>query len=85
VRLRELTSPTAFARRNAVYRGLLGGSRGWLYVGGFFWAARWLRRLLGRSAEVVASERLEQGQFVRVEAIAPTTRRQRRAAKSTSS
>lgn len=44
------------------------------------WTPRLLKRLLGRNDEVVAIEKLEPGQFVRLEAIAPPTRRERKAA-----
>jgi hypothetical protein len=66
-----------------LYRGLLGGSRGWLFVGGVFWAGRLMRRFFGRTAEIAATEVLKPGQFVTIAAIAAPTRRERRAAKRT--
>jgi hypothetical protein len=75
----RLLSPTAFLRRSAVYKGLLGGSRGWLAVGAVFWLPRLLKRLFGRTEEVVATEKLVAGEFVRLEAVRPPTRRERRA------
>ena len=75
-------SPSAFVRRRAVSRGLLGGSRGWLAVGAVVWGARLIKRFAGRSEEIAATEVLRPGEFVTIRAIAPPTRRQRRAAKS---
>lgn len=72
-------SPFTFARRQGLYKGLLGGSRGWLIVGAAVWSGRLLRRAVGRNEEVVALERLEPGQVIRLEAIEPPTRRQRKA------
>lgn len=77
----RLLSPLAIVRRNAIHKGLFGGSRGWMIVGGVLWSGRFVRRTLGRHEEVVALEVLKPGQFVRLEAISPLTRRQRRAAK----
>lgn len=38
--------PMAYARRRAVYAGVLGGSRKWLIWGGAAWVFHWLGRLL---------------------------------------
>jgi hypothetical protein len=43
------------------------------------WGPRVCRRLFGKTEEVVAIERLRAGQFVRLESIAPPTRKQRKA------
>lgn len=59
----------ALLRRNALYKGLFGGARGWMVVGAVLWAPRVLKRLFGRNEEVVATETLKPGQFVRIEAI----------------
>ena len=72
-------SPTAALRRNALYKGLLGGSRGWLAVGAFVWAPRLMKRALGRTEKVVATEVLKPGQAIYIEAIPQETREQRRA------
>ena len=37
--------PMAYARRKAVYAGVLGGSRKWLIWGGAAWIFHWLGRL----------------------------------------
>ncbi len=70
----------ALLRRNALHQGVFGGRRGWLAVGAVLWAPRVARKLLGRSEEVLSIEELKPGQFVRIEAIAAPTRKQRRSA-----
>jgi hypothetical protein len=76
-----LLSPVAALRRNGLYKGLLGGSRGWMAVGAVVWAPRLMKKLLGRNEQIVATEVLKPGQAIRLEAIAPPTRRDRRAAR----
>lgn len=66
---RGLFSPMAFLRHNALRKGVFGGARGWMVVGALLWAPRLLKRLFGRNEEVVATEVLKPGQFVRIEAI----------------
>ena len=75
----RLLSPTVALRRNALYKGLLGGQRGWMVVGAFVWAPRLMKKALGRTEEVVAIERLEPGQALRIEAIRRPSRREDRA------
>jgi hypothetical protein len=74
-------SPAAALRRNALYKGVLGGSRGWLAVGAFMWGPRLMKRVLGRTEKVVATEVLKPGQALYIEAIPQETRAQRRAAR----
>jgi hypothetical protein len=74
-----MLSPFTFARRQGLYRGVFGGSRGWLVIGATVWAGRLLRRTLGRNEEVVAVEVLQPGQAIRLEAIPVLTRRERKA------
>lgn len=74
-------SPTAALRRNALYKGLLGGRRGWMAIGAVVWAPRLLKKALGRTEQVVATERLEPGQAVRIEAIRRPTRGEDRASR----
>ncbi len=76
-----MLSASVLIRRNGLYKGLLGGSRGWLILGALFYGGRTLRSTLGRSEELAATEVLEPGQFVTIRAIAPPTRKQRKAAK----
>ena len=77
-------SPFAALRRNALYKGLLGGQRGWMAVGAVVWGARFVRKAFGRSETVVATEVLRPGQVLRLEAIAPLSRSERRAARRAS-
>jgi hypothetical protein len=74
-------SPTAALRRNALYKGLFGGSRGWLAVGVVVWAPRLMKRVLGRNEKVVATEVLKPGQALYLQTIPQETRAQRRAAR----
>ena len=75
-------SPTAALRRNALYKGLFGGSRGWLAVGAVVWGPRLMKRILGRTEKVVATEVLKPGQALYLQTIPQETRAQRRAART---
>ncbi len=77
-------SPFAALRRNALYKGLLGGQRGWMAVGAVVWGGRLIRKAFGRSEQVVATEVLRPGQVLQLEAIAPLSRGERRAARRAS-
>jgi hypothetical protein len=74
-------SPTAALRRNSLYKGLLGGSRGWMAVGALVWGPRLMKKALGRTEEVVLTEKLELGHALRIEAIRRPSRDERRAAR----
>jgi len=63
------------ARRLGWYRGVLGGSRTWLAVGGVFWAARFARKALGKNPETAAIEVLKPGQRVIITALPPGSSR----------
>jgi hypothetical protein len=78
-------SPFAALRRNALYKGVLGGSRGWMTVGAFVWGARLARKAFGKTEQVVATEVLKPGQALRLEVIEPPTRDERRAARRAAS
>ncbi len=73
-------SPTTLLRHNALHKGLLGGRRGWLLVGAFMWGPRLLKRLLGRTEEVLTIERLAPGETVTITTLRPPTRAERKAA-----
>lgn len=73
-------SPIAYARRNGLYKGLLGGDRRWLMVGGTLWGLRALRKAFGRVETVVTVEKMEPGQWMSLRTIAPLSRRERRKA-----
>ena len=67
----RILSPTVALRRNAIFKGLLGGSRGWMAVGALVWAPRFYKRVMGRVPEFVAREVLQPGQTVCITAIPP--------------
>ena len=73
-------SPIAYARRNGLYKGLLGGDRRWLIVGGILWGLRTLRKAFGRVETVVTVEKMEPGQWMSLRTIEPLSRRERRKA-----
>ncbi len=75
-----MLSPFALARHNAIYKGVLGGDRKWMYIGGAVWGVRSLRKALGKNEQIVALEKMEPGQWMSLRTIPPTTRKQRRAA-----
>jgi hypothetical protein len=74
-------SPTFTLRRNALYKGFLGGSRGWMAVGVALYGPRLMKKAFGRTPQYLSTERLEPGQAVRIEAIPPMSRSERRAAR----
>jgi hypothetical protein len=76
-------SPAALARRNGIYKGLLGGDRRWLAIGGVFWGARVMKKMLGKNEEFVTLEKLQPGQWMSLRAIPAPTRKERRAARTT--
>lgn len=77
----SLLSPTALLRRNALYRGALGGNRSWMLVGAVLWGPKVIKRIFGKHEQVLTIERLVPGEAVRIEAIRPPTRRERKAAR----
>ena len=78
----SLLSPFALARRNGIYKGLLGGDRSWLVIGGIFWGGRFLRKSFGKVEQVITIEKLEPGQWMSLRAIPQDTRKQRAALKA---
>ena len=48
-------------------------------VGAMLWGPRLAKRVLGKSEQIIATERLLPGQSIQIEAIRPLTRRQRKA------
>jgi hypothetical protein len=76
-----LLSPFAYVRRAGFYKGLLGGNRGWLVLGGLFYGGRKLKTTFGRTEEVAAVETLKPGEFVTIRTIVPPSRRQKKSAK----
>ncbi len=76
----SVLSPFAFAKRAGIYRGLLGGDRRWLILGGTAIVLGRIRRMFGRTPEIVTIEELKPGHPLRLEAIPPPSRRERRRA-----
>lgn len=76
--LPPLLRPSYVIRRKALRRGVLGPSTFWKIVAVFVLGRQSLKRVFGKNPEVVATERLAMGEFVRVAAIRPMTRRERR-------
>lgn len=70
-----------FLKRNATYKGLLGGSRGWLTLFGIFTTFRFFGKYVGREEQFLTKETLKPGQAMTITAIAPPTRRENKAAK----
>jgi len=77
----RIISPAARLRHNSLVKGFLRGDRGWLVVGVAMWGPFLVRKALGRSVEIVTTEVLKPGQAVRIEAIRPPTKDERRAAR----
>lgn len=58
-----MPDPLGYLRQQAVVRGLLGGSRGWLLIGVAAWALRLLKRAAGtRSLHPVLTHELSPGE-----------------------
>jgi hypothetical protein len=70
-----------FLKRNATYKGLLGGSRGWLTLFGIFTTFRFFGKYVGREEQYLTKETLKPGQAMTITAIAPPSRRENKAAK----
>ena len=81
-RARAFPSPLQIASRNVIVKGLVGGQRRWLLIGGVVWTARFARRLFGKNAEIVTIEHMQPGQWMSLRTITPPTRKERKAAKS---
>ncbi len=69
-----------YVRRRAVTRGLFGGDRKWLVLGGIAWMFRFARRIFGfGEPEPLYTKELEPGErFVVVHNPPPPRRRRRR-------
>jgi len=50
----RLFNPFYVLRRNALFRGLMGGNKQWLIIGAFVWAPVFLRKTFGKRPEHVA-------------------------------
>jgi len=77
----RLISPAARLRHNSIVKGFLGGDRRWMAVAILTWGPFLLRKAFGRSVEIVSTEVLKPGQAVRIEAIRPPSKAERKAAR----
>lgn len=77
----KLVSPAFLIRQNALYKGVLGPSRGWKLVALVVFGRGLARRFFGKRPDHLGIEKLVPGQSVTVSAIAPPTRQERRAAR----
>ena len=77
----KLLRPSVIIRRNATYKGLLGGSKGWLAVGVVLWSKSFLKKTFGKNEEILTTEKLTKGQFLRIDAVRAPSRRQRKKAR----
>jgi len=75
----RVLSPTATLRRRALVKGFLGGNKTWMAVGALVWTPVLMRKVFGRNVEILSTEVLKPGQAVRIEAIRPPTKGERRA------
>lgn len=58
-----MPDPLGYLRRQAIVRGLVGGSRGWLLLGGIAWGVRLLSRFAStRRLRTVSTEELRPGE-----------------------
>lgn len=69
-----------YLRTRGIKDGIFAGRRGWMAIGLVMWSGRLLKRLMARSSEPVAVEKLEPGQSITISALAPqeAPRRRRR-------
>jgi hypothetical protein len=78
---RTALSPYVLIRRRALQRGVFGSSAIWRAIAVVMFGGQFLKRVFGKNPEYLGTERLRAGQFVRIEAIAPPTRHERREAR----
>ena len=64
----KLLRPSVIIRRNATYKGLLGGQKGWLAIGVVLWSKSFLKKTFGKTEEILTTEKLTKGQFLRIDA-----------------
>ena len=77
---RGALSPSYLLRNGSIYKGFLGDSSAWRVIGIAYFGVRFMKKMLGRTEEVVATEQLAPAQFLRIEAIPMKTKAERRAA-----
>ncbi len=75
---RRALSLSALIRTRAIQRGIFGSNPVWRAVAVVVFGTRFLRKVFGKHPDYLGVEKLKAGQFVRIEAIAPPSRRGRR-------
>jgi len=73
-----LDSGARLIRRQSLRKGLIGGSRVWMVVGGVYSLLKVVRRMSRNTDTVIAAETLKPGESVIIEALPRTSRRDRR-------
>jgi hypothetical protein len=76
-----LFSPWPVLRRDAIVKGFVGGNRGWMAIGALVWGPLLMRKVFGRTVQIVSTDVIKPGQALRIEAIRPPTKAERRAAR----
>ena len=62
-----MPDPLGYLRRQAIRRGIMGGSRGWLVLGGIAWGLRFLSRVTNtRRLRTVLVEELRPGESIHI-------------------
>ena len=77
-----VVGPVRLLQTRGFYRGVVGGSSGWAIVYITITSVLFVRRVFGKHPEVAAIERLMPGQSIRITAIAPPSRRERKSARA---
>jgi hypothetical protein len=78
---RRAYSPGLLIRRQALTRGVFGNDTFWRAIAVVVFGRSLLKKLFGRTEEIVTTERLDIGQAMIVRPVPPTSRRDRRAAR----
>ena len=68
----------SFFRNGALHKGLLGGDRAWRAVFFVMFGARLLKRLFGKTEEIVLTEKLQPGQILQLRTLPQKTKEDRR-------
>jgi hypothetical protein len=79
--LQTILHPVSLIRTKALHEGILGASRWWKLVAVVVFGSGIIRKLVGKQPQHLGTEKLVAGQSVTITAIAPASRRQRRAAR----
>ena len=70
-----------FLRQGSLHKGLLGGSPGWRALFFAIFGVRTMRKMFGKTEELVTTEKLKPGHTLRISAVEPLSREERKAVK----